>query len=304
MMNQKNSKSNQKKSAVIKKNIKNTIKICYWKCARGIVNKKHLIEDLIKSKSLDVLFIAECDLNNIIIDSNMLKIEGYDLIFTNNLAKRDMTRMCAYIKTNRQFNHRSIDEKDFNDIIILECEDKIIAGIYRPFKCHDGESQVTNFERLIQNLRDMVKKYVSKDVTIIGDFNVDYGKMHETTDPQKNIAKILNDFTDDSALKQLIKGITRHRLVGYKNGNKIQTSLLDHLYTTNPQTKLGVYNENMPSSDHNAIGYEFESKKRDMVTKKQHKFTDAGKTIAKKNFKMHWKIRIYMNFGTMRTQKA
>ena len=119
MMNQKNSKSNQKKSAVIKKNIKNTIKICYWNCARGIVNKKHLIEDLIKSKSLDVLFIAECDLNNIIIDSNMLKIEGYDLIFTNNLAKRDMTRMCAYIKTNRQFNHRSIDEKDFNNIIIL-----------------------------------------------------------------------------------------------------------------------------------------------------------------------------------------
>lgn len=136
----------------VKKQSKKFFSIIYWNCARGFVAKKSILEEYLSENNVDVMFISECDINNTIVNSNCMKIDGYDLITSNNLERHDKTRLCAYIKSATRLKRIQPLEEQENEIIVLEDKTRLIAAIYRPFKCFKGETQETNFKRLITNL--------------------------------------------------------------------------------------------------------------------------------------------------------
>ena len=112
-----------------------------------------------------------------------MKIDGYDLITSNNLERHDKTRLCAYIKSATRLKRIQPLEEQENEIIVLEDKTRLIAAII-DLKCFKGETQETNFKRLITNLTKL-HTLTKKEICVPGDFNVDYNKMQESSYPQK-----------------------------------------------------------------------------------------------------------------------
>jgi len=155
-----------------------------------------------------------------------------------------------------------------NEIIILEFENETVIGIYRPFKLLVGETASTNFDRLLNGLQNYIDNNPNKNLTIVGDFNIDFLKHGDRTYPRHNLANTLSEFQIHNNLDQLVKEITRHRLINKDGTQILQTSLLDHVYTNGLHVE-GV--EILPtiSSDHDLIKINLTSEARKTQTNKK-----------------------------------
>jgi len=139
-----------------------------------------------------------------------------------------------------------------DELIILENKDITSIGIYRPFKLLQGETATTNFTRLLDTIQKYIDQNKKRRIIISGDFNIDYLRMGDTSYQRHRLAELLLDFQIRNNLTQIVKEITRHRLVNQNDTQTLQTSLLDHVYTN----FIGVEDcQILPSivSDHDVI---------------------------------------------------
>jgi len=139
-----------------------------------------------------------------------------------------------------------------DELIIYEKGKQSIIGIYHPFKLLLGETSSSNFTRLLEALQKYITCHPTREVVIVGDFNIDYLKISDRTYQRHLLAEKLLDFQTKNGLEQHIKQITRHRLVTKNGQNILQSSLLDHVYSN---SLLIDTVETLPSiaSDHDYI---------------------------------------------------
>jgi len=198
-----------------------SMKIYYWNCAAGLLKKLDYVRDLIKENDVDLFFIAEAELRYGS-DLGCLTLSGYDLITSNTFASRGKSRLVCYKK---QGFESLTGLNEFNDILVFNYKSYTIVGLYRGFKLFEGETELSNFLRL---LLDMNKLNPEKEIVVVGDFNIDQQK-NDT-----RLHKELNDWILEKGLSVMNTGITRARLV---NGN-LQESELDIVITNSIKINL------------------------------------------------------------------
>jgi len=124
--------------------------IWYWNCASGFLKKIDFIKELIRTNRVDVFFLAETEIKG---DANLdfLSIDGYDFICAKTLSTRNKARLACFKKNDIKLVKTSVI---LNDVIILESQYGIYAGVYRGFKCYSGETVVSNWERILDELNE------------------------------------------------------------------------------------------------------------------------------------------------------
>jgi len=168
-------------------------------------------------------------------DLSAFKIKEKELV-TSNTIKRGKSRLICWFNSKILKHRNDLEEKD-NDILVFEYRKVIIVGLYRPFKCYEGESLNSNFKRLMHNIELIAK--VAKDVVIIGDMNVNWNNLNRCS-----FKLDLEKFIDENSLDQVVDFNTRFRLVQ----GTMQESCLDIVMTN--MTRTRVESQFHAQSDH------------------------------------------------------
>jgi len=124
---------------------------------------------------------------------------------------------------------------DYNDLIALKYQKSLIIGIYIAFKCHEGETERTNLERLLQALGSVD---LSDDVFIVGDWNID------AVNSGSIYHEDLTKWCDQKGLSISHVGVTRARWVL----DRLQESNIDFVVSNND--KFSLSKEHSTLSDH------------------------------------------------------
>ena len=209
--------------------------VSYWNCAAGLSRKWDLVHSYILEHDPDVLFVAEAEIPAGA-DLGFLNIEGYRLELSNTVRSRNKSRLICLCKP--FFDRKEDLEEDLNEIIVLKHKSAIICGSYRPFKCHENESQYSNFIRLLGNLERVAEKGGIMSKLFVGDYNI------HTENINCKMAKDLECWADKHELCQMVDTPTRVRIVS----GQIQSSMLDLVFSN--IISLEITTETTGLSDH------------------------------------------------------
>jgi len=214
-----------------------SLNILYWNCGSGLLRKLDFIKSIITEQDLDAFFIAEADVRSGF-DLGCLSITGYDTVLSRTLESRGKARLVCF----KKYELGTINlGSELDDMICLTANGKLIAGIYRGFKCYDLESEKSNFDRLMSSLSEIDLRL---EVYVIGDFNIDISKQS---------SRFLTDITewcDSKGLAIFDVGVSRSRWVG----DTLQESTIDYVLANNK--KFNLRKEFTHLSDHYLIGME------------------------------------------------
>ena len=120
------------------------------------------------------------------------------------------------------------DEHDLTIMTLVSNTNEVISYTYREYTggvigLSNAEAQVDRLNRTIKHWEDLGKQY--KDVTLLGDINVDERKFYDNT-YQRRIVELLHEYRGSSGMRQLVSEDTRKKVVG----GVVRTSLIDHIY--------------------------------------------------------------------------
>jgi len=134
-----------------------------------------------------------------------------------------MARLAAYIKKGTGLIRNMEKENSELDMMIFENKNVVLVGLYNPFKLFENGTRGSNFESIITKLYELSDTSNGKELIVVGDFNVDWKK----SSAQK---KALVEWSQHSGLSQIITEITRYRIVTTEDGQRSESSILDHVY--------------------------------------------------------------------------
>ncbi len=243
--------------------------VLFWNCARGIFDKKVIVEKYIKLYKPCVFFISECDLSKGHM-TEMLSVEDYRIEIAETLESKNKGRLLAYVRNKDNLKRmRKLEEKD-NDLIVLgDANEMVLVGVYAGFKTTEGETIGSNFERLVTNLKNICSKCQTK-VIVGGDFNAD----PRTNTPK---AKLLEILQADYGLDQLVETVTRERLVL----DQLQQSMIDLVYARDvPSARVAVVHSE--ASDHHLVTLMYETKSTQPIYFKKRVVIDWRRNDAQK----------------------
>jgi len=202
------------------------------------------------------ILLVKCESEVTSEQASLIAIKDYKLELSDsiNLGK---SRIIAYLKQGQLWRNVKLEGKCEN-IIVLENEKTRIVGIYRGFKNY----REPNFDSLgyLFDLLDETCK-TTKDLSIIGDFNIDPLRDQLTAHGQK-----LDSLQIGNGLHQLVNFKTRSRVVRRPSGTVLEESMID-LVLTNKQDNKSITSE-PTTSDHRLIFLHLASKIVKPETKK------------------------------------
>ena len=206
----------------------NKITIGTWNLCLGLPNKKDYVSNLLDSYNLNVCCLQECEVPNLLCE-NTLTTMNYCIELEQNDNKK---RVGIYIKNTMNYKRRKDLEEKNNHLIVIDVKLEVnyrIINVYRSFSSNDGRSPT---ERLQKQLDLITNALNDKSITpiIIGDFNLDFNKAYDPFYGHHLLYQSLQTSFEPLGLIQLINFETWSRFV---NGVK-RSSIIDHLYTTNP----------------------------------------------------------------------
>jgi len=229
--------------------------ITSWNCANGIVHKMDEVRLIIDKYIPEVLFVCEAEVRPDQID--LINIRGYNLELSDSL-KLGKSRLIAYVREGNLKRKLNL-EGDSENIIVIENAKQRLIGIYRGFKNY-RQPGFDALGYLFGLLNEGCK--TAKEITIIGDFNIDPTRDLSTPQGQK-----LESLIIDNGLFQMVNFVTRSRPVQRPTGWGLEESTID-LILTNVCDNKKVYSETT-TSDHRLIAVDIEDEKRVPITKKQ-----------------------------------
>jgi len=141
---------------------------------------------------------------------------------SNSFVSRGKSRLVCYKKQGFEI---VTGLNEFNDVLAFNYKSTTIVGLYRGFKLFDGETETSNFFRLLNDLNLLDPE---REIVVVGDFNIDQ---------QKNDTRLhreLNDWVLEKGLTVIKTGITRARLVC----DALQESELDLVITNSNKIKI------------------------------------------------------------------
>ncbi len=200
--------------------------IVFWNCSHGLSSKIDFVRDFIRQHRPIIMMISECELSACDeINYGYFHVKGYTMITSNTRVKKKnaklRSRLCAYITEDISYSRKDALEGQ-EEIIVIDTGCWRVVGVYRPFKLVSGETITSNFDRLIDTLKNATICQ-GKEVYCGGDFNVDWLKDSTQKDA-------LQQWAYESDLHQTIDSITRYRSVKTGDGRRAESSLLDHIY--------------------------------------------------------------------------
>jgi len=154
--------------------------------------------------------------------------------------------------------------------MVLKKGEITVVGVYRHFKCFEGENIRSNFDRMMLNL-SMISSQ-SSNIIVVGDFNVD-----PTRDYNSYYGQKLEEWKNNNIYDQLIGSDTRIRMV---NGT-MQKLMIDLVYTN--MNEVRSESEFMNLSDHNLLKIKIGcSEPKDSYVRKGTAYLDWRKYSARK----------------------
>ena len=209
------------------------MKIGYWNCGKGLTGKLDFLKEKIDENEMTILFVAESELN-VMSNQSALKIKNFELIHSKSMELGKNARISCFVSNDSNFIRRNDLEIEGNEIIVLEnsTRSELVVGFYRPFKqFFDTETATSGFERLLLNFDGLFKE--KKNVLLIGDINIDFLQMHDSSYRLNGLCNKLNIFIEKHSLIQTVKSKTRFQIVNKNGQNVLQSALLDHVYVNN-----------------------------------------------------------------------
>ena len=222
-----------------KKNVK--LKICSLNVCLGLLNKLNYIAQLLNTKNIDLLFLQEAEIQKET-DVQLYNIRNYLLEISPTLSK-GKARTCVYIKNT--LNYEIIPNEDVDlEIIKVKIQDTMIIGFYRIFKLI---SHPTHHAYLTSAI-DEFKKTIYQRTIIIGDFNLDALRQHDSNYQSYGLFNLLNNFVMEYSMIRINYEPTWSRIIK----DILKESLLDHAYT-NDITNVEHSTEQLAISDHKLL---------------------------------------------------
>jgi len=93
-------------------------------------------------------------------------------------------RMCCLSKSD--WTHIPI-KSTFDEILVLKKHKVIAIGVYRPFKIYTNKTSLSNFERLLRAIQEIITSNAEHEFIILDDFNIDFKKMGDRTYQHYNV---------------------------------------------------------------------------------------------------------------------
>ena len=207
----------------------------------GLPNKKDIVVDILASNKVNICCLQETEIPSGF-PENILNCGGFTIEIEKNSEKK---RAGIYISSDINYTRRSDLELENMHVVIIDVESDVqfrIINIYRSFRPPGGISADTFFV----NQLSLIRKALCSNCYVVGDFNLNYGMVHRPDYTSKLTLEKLENFVSTENLTQIVNFDTWSRVI---NGNR-KSSLLDHIYVTNPATVVDIYHETPPFGDH------------------------------------------------------
>ena len=247
-------------------NGKNSLLISHWNLgSKKWINKINQIQALVDTDNPDVLFISEANLD----ESTPLHetiIEGYEITLPKTVVRNGTARLVLLTKESLEFELMDTLMDDIVSSIWIKilsqgAKKLLICGVYRE---HQYLNQLTDWSlqpaeqvrRWSQFLRQVETARISATCHLIGDFNLDFMKWNAPDFAHLQMINNTKDSLETGGFFQQIEGVTR-------SWPGQTDSLIDHIWTNEPQKMLKVSNAVRSVADHNVISLTVRTKGRD-----------------------------------------
>ena len=219
----------------------------------GLKNKKESIKKIIIDNEIDICCLQETEIeSNFPMD--LLSFKGYNYEGETNNHK---SRCGIYISNAKSYTRREDLEGNNSHLVIIDINDHFktrIINIYRPFNPSMGLTQKTFFEMQIE----LITIATNPQTILIGDFNLDYNKKYDVQYSHKHYFNKLDELIDAKNLIQIVNFDTWSRNIN----NTLKSSLLDHIYLSNPTKASNLNSIIPPFGDHVLITFAINSESK------------------------------------------
>ena len=176
------------------------MKVGYINIGRKLIKKIAIIEQLLISKGLDILGIAEVDLDAF---TSPPSIEGFTSIVKRN--SDGLARICLYIRSNLPFDVQTVDG-NFPGICIqlAQCTISVLYNEFTEDAYSTEKKRISEKERCnrLIDYMDQVAFRAKRNMCIIGDTNIDW--FSNTISKRRLVT-----WSTNNDCSQLIKNATR-----------------------------------------------------------------------------------------------
>jgi hypothetical protein len=199
----------------------------FWNCAHGATAKIDLIKHHVQLIEPDLMFVSEAEIKTDR-DYNCLNVEGYTIEVSKTISF-GMARSMVFVKNGTKFKRMPELEDGMSEMIVMSNARELVCGIYRPFKTVADLTKKAAFEKLLKSLSDVISKNSNCEITIGGDWNVNW----------MSNSKMRNDleaWAESFGLIQGVNSTTRHQVVTSIAGTtKLQSSSIDLVFQSVPK---------------------------------------------------------------------
>ena len=200
------------------------LKIATWNLCLGLSNKKDTVLRYLSENEIKICCLQETEIP-LNFPENVLNCGNYNLELEMNTDKK---RAGIYIRSDVKYIRRNDLENGDRHLVIIDVlshKPIRIINVYRSFRPQGGISPEAFFLAQL----DVIKKALTKNCFVMGDFNLDVNKEARSDYAYKVPFSHLSDFVTDNNLIQLIDFPTWSRTI---NGIR-KESILDHVYVNN-----------------------------------------------------------------------
>ena len=248
------------------------MRIATWNVCLGVKGKKEYIKTVINREEIDICCIQECDIKPDY-PINALTFSNYNIEVEQNDTK---ARCCTYVKNSINYKRRMDLEGENNNVVIIEVGDSkkfLVINIYRSFSTQHGVTLMDKFTTQLDLIRKSSEKNPNYQLIVLGDFNLNYAKIHNTDYNYKTFFDKLNEVVQSLNLSQIVREITWSRVV---NGS-IKESILDHIYIKDVTLVGGLAVTSPEVGDHKLIKFDITTSRHIPKTKMRRSWRSYSK---------------------------
>ena len=219
-------------------------------------------------------------------DPKLLSLKNFQFeLETNSLKARAGIYISNEVKYRRMLNLEGIN----SHIVIIDTEGiknvKRIINVYRSF---NPQNNVNAREKFIYQL-GLIKNAMCTQCLVIGDFNLDYSRVHDDNYGSKMLFNDFNSALSEFNLIQVVNFNTWSRLVG----TEFRASILDHIYLKDPTIITDIKFLNPYFGDHVLIEFKVNAFKNKIVPVKRRDWRKYSKEILITKLRnVNWNIQI------------
>ena len=192
----------------------------------GLKNKKLEVENLMSQNEISILCMQEVEIESNY-DPNVLNIKNYNFeLEVNSIKSRTGIFISKSILYRRMKNLEGVDSNLIIIDIVSPSTVKRIINVYRSFNPQNNVNARMKFKYQL----NLIKNAMIESCVIVGDFNIDYSRIHDDNYCKKNLFEDFDITLSDFSLIQMVNCTTWSRLIG----NVLRTSILDHIYVRDP----------------------------------------------------------------------